>query len=63
MSDLGLVVVGLAIAAGLVGIVVPVLPGALMAWAAIAVWAIAVGGATAWSCWASRRWPSVAPRS
>ena len=41
MSDLGLIVVGLAIATGIVGIVVPVLPGALLAWAAIAVWALA----------------------
>lgn len=49
MSDLGLVVVGLAIATGLVGVVVPVLPGALLAWAAIAVWALAVGGTTAWA--------------
>ena len=49
MSDLGLVVVGLAIAAGIVGVVVPVLPGALLAWAAIAVWAIAVGSATGWA--------------
>lgn len=49
MSDLGLVVVGLAIATGMVGIVVPVLPGALLAWAAIAVWALAVGSATGWA--------------
>jgi uncharacterized protein YqgC (DUF456 family) len=49
VSDLGLIVVGLAIATGLVGIVVPVLPGALLVWAAIAVWALAVGGATAWA--------------
>ncbi len=48
MSDLGLVVVALAIAAGIVGVVVPVLPGALLAWAAIAVWALAVGSARAW---------------
>jgi uncharacterized protein YqgC (DUF456 family) len=47
MSDLGLVVVALAIATGIVGVVVPVLPGALLAWAAIAVWALAVGSATA----------------
>ncbi len=47
MSELGLVVVGLAIAAGIVGIVVPVLPGAVLAWAAIAVWALADGSATA----------------
>jgi uncharacterized protein len=49
MSDLGTVVVGLAIATGIVGIVVPVLPGALLAWAAIAVWALAVGSATGWA--------------
>jgi uncharacterized protein YqgC (DUF456 family) len=48
VSDLGLIVVGLAIATGIVGVVVPVLPGALLAWAAIAVWAIVVGGAKAW---------------
>jgi uncharacterized protein YqgC (DUF456 family) len=49
VSDLGLVVVGLAIATGIVGIVIPVLPGALLAWAAIAVWALAVGSATGWA--------------
>ena len=49
MSDLGLIVVGLAIATGIVGVVVPVLPGALLAWAAIVVWALTVGGATAWA--------------
>src|SRR3954470_24186566 len=49
MSDLGLVVVALAIATGIVGVVVPVLPGAALAWAAIAVWAVAVGSATAWA--------------
>ncbi|HEY7621483.1 MAG TPA: DUF456 domain-containing protein [Solirubrobacteraceae bacterium] len=49
MSDLGLIVVGLAIATGIVGVVVPVLPGALLAWAAIALWAVAVGGTTAWA--------------
>jgi uncharacterized protein YqgC (DUF456 family) len=49
VSDLGLIVVGLAIATGIIGIVVPVLPGALLAWAAIAAWAIAVGGVTAWA--------------
>jgi class 3 adenylate cyclase len=38
VSDLGLILVGLAIATGIVGIVVPVLPGAMLAWAAIAVW-------------------------
>jgi uncharacterized protein len=49
MSDLGLVVVALAIATGIVGVVVPVLPGALLVWAAIAVWALVVRSATAWA--------------
>lgn len=49
MSDLGVVVVGLAIAVGIVGVVVPVLPGSLLVWAAIVVWAIVVGSATAWT--------------
>ena len=48
MSDPGLVLIGLAILTGIVGVVVPVLPGALLAWAAIVVWALAVGSATAW---------------
>ena len=49
MSDLGTVVVGLAIAVGIAGVVVPVLPGALLVWAAIAVWALAVGSTTGWA--------------
>jgi uncharacterized protein YqgC (DUF456 family) len=49
MSDLGVAVVALAIATGIVGVVVPVLPGALLVWAAIAVWALAVGSPTAWA--------------
>ena len=49
MSGVGVLLVGLAIAVGIVGVVVPVLPGALLVWAAIAVWAFAVGSATAWA--------------
>jgi uncharacterized protein len=49
VSDLGVAVVGLAIAVGIVGVVVPVLPGGLLVWAAIAVWALAVGSATGWT--------------
>ena len=49
MSDLGLIVVAAAIATGIVGVVVPVLPGALLAWAAIVVWALVVSSATAWA--------------
>jgi uncharacterized protein len=49
MSEPWLVVVGLAIATGIAGVVVPVLPGALLVWAAIAVWAVTVGSGTAWA--------------
>ena len=42
------VVVAITIAIGLVGILVPVLPGTLLILAAILVWAAQVGGATAW---------------
>lgn len=49
MSDAGLVLVAVAIAVGIVGVVLPVLPGALLVWAAIVVWALAVGSATAWA--------------
>lgn len=48
MSTLGLVLVALFIALGLVCIVVPVLPGGLVVFAAIAVWALLVGDTTAW---------------
>jgi uncharacterized protein len=41
--------VGLAIAVGLVGIVVPGLPGSLLVVGAILVWAIAVGTSTGWA--------------
>ena len=63
MSDPGLIVVGLAIATGIVGVVVPVLPGALLAWAAIVVWALVVGGATAWAVLGVATLAMVAPRS
>jgi uncharacterized protein YqgC (DUF456 family) len=42
------VLVALGIAVGLVGVVVPVVPGALLVWAAIVVWGIVVGTATGW---------------
>jgi uncharacterized protein len=48
MSGAGTALVGLAIAVGIVGVVLPVLPGALLAWAAIVVWAVVEGTATAW---------------
>jgi uncharacterized protein YqgC (DUF456 family) len=40
--------VALAIAVGLVGILVPVLPGSVLVLGAILVWSWAVGGAAAW---------------
>lgn len=42
------VLVALAIAVGIAGIVVPVLPGVLLIAAALLVWAIVTGGTTAW---------------
>ncbi|MGX9669890.1 DUF456 domain-containing protein [Mycobacterium sp. HM-7] len=48
MNTLGTVLVALFIAIGLVGIVVPVLPGGLVVFLAIAVWAVAVHTATSW---------------
>jgi uncharacterized protein len=43
------VLVAIGIAVGLVGVVVPLLPGAVLAWLAIAVWGFAVGTATGWA--------------
>lgn len=43
------VVLALVIAVGLVGVVVPVLPGSLLVGAAILVWALAESGPTAWA--------------
>ena len=48
MSDPGLAVVALVILVGLVGVLVPVLPGALLVLAAILVWALEMGTTTAW---------------
>lgn len=42
------VLVALAIAVGLVGILVPVLPGTILVGGAILAWAWSVGGTTAW---------------
>lgn len=48
MSGAGELLIGLAVLAGLVGIVLPVLPGALIIGAAILVWAILTGTTAAW---------------
>ena len=42
------VVVGLAILVGLLGIIVPILPGGLLIFLAVLVWAWVTGGGTAW---------------
>ncbi len=43
------VLVALAILVGLVGVLVPILPGLVIVVGAILVWAVDVGGATAWT--------------
>lgn len=48
MSTLGIVVVALAIAVGLAGIIVPILPGGLLVIGAIGVWAYVEGSTTSW---------------
>jgi uncharacterized protein len=49
VSPLGEVVVGLVIAVGLVGVVVQVLPGAVVVLGAVAVWAVVTGGPAGWA--------------
>jgi uncharacterized protein YqgC (DUF456 family) len=46
------VLVALAIAVGLVGILVPVLPGSILILGGMLVWAWNIGGATAWAVFA-----------
>jgi uncharacterized protein YqgC (DUF456 family) len=48
VSTAGVVLVALAIAVGLVGIVVPLLPGTLLVFGAILVWAIVENNVTGW---------------
>ena len=48
MSTGGLVLVAMAIAVGLIGILVPFLPGTLLVWAAIAVWAYVEHTTVSW---------------
>lgn len=49
MSTGALILVAIAIAAGLMGILVPFLPGSLLVWAAIAVWAFVEQTTSAWT--------------
>ena len=48
MSIGGLLLVAVAIAVGVVGILVPLLPGTLLVWAAIAVWAVLERSTESW---------------
>ena len=48
MNSFALFLVGVAIFVGVIGIVVPVLPGALLSWAAILVWALEEQSSTGW---------------
>lgn len=48
MSDLGVALVAVAIAIGVVGVLVPVVPGALLVVAAVLAWTLEVGTTTAW---------------
>ncbi|HEX6338112.1 MAG TPA: DUF456 domain-containing protein [Jiangellaceae bacterium] len=48
MDSGGLILVGLGIVVGLVGIVVPILPGLLLIWGSVTVWAVIEQGTTAW---------------
>jgi uncharacterized protein len=44
----GLVIVGIAMFVGLIGIVVPILPGLLLVWGAVLVWALAETSTVGW---------------
>jgi len=48
VSTVGIVLVALAIAVGLAGIVIPLLPGTLLVFAAILVWAVIENNLTGW---------------
>lgn len=48
MGTGGIILVGLAIAVGLVGVIVPLLPGTLLVYAAIAVWAVVEHNLVSW---------------
>ncbi|WP_133803398.1 DUF456 domain-containing protein [Kribbella caucasensis] len=49
MNSVATFLVGVAIFVGILGIVVPVLPGALLSLAAILIWALEVQSATGWT--------------
>jgi uncharacterized protein len=49
VDETGLVLVGVAILAGLIGVLLPVLPGLLLCWGAVLVWALVERTAVAWA--------------
>jgi uncharacterized protein len=49
VDDTGLVLVGVAILVGLVGVLLPVVPGLLLCWGAVLVWALVERTAAAWT--------------
>ncbi len=48
MSTGGELLIGLAIAVGLIGVIVPLLPGLILVWAAILVWALDLRSPLGW---------------
>jgi uncharacterized protein YqgC (DUF456 family) len=53
MNEAGFAVVVVMIVAGLIGIVVPVLPGLLLVWGGVVVWALAERTGAAWAALAA----------
>jgi uncharacterized protein len=49
VDDAGLVLVGVAILAGLLGVLLPVVPGLLLSWGAVLVWALVERTLAAWT--------------
>jgi uncharacterized protein YqgC (DUF456 family) len=49
VDDTGLVLVGIVILVGLVGVLLPLLPGLLLCWGAVLVWALVERTAVAWT--------------
>ncbi len=49
MGPAELLLVGLVVAAGLVGVLVPVLPGLVLVWAGVLVWTLAETGSLRWA--------------
>ncbi|MDF2966418.1 MAG: hypothetical protein K0Q93_196 [Nocardioidaceae bacterium] len=48
MEPWGELLVGLAIVVGIAGVIVPILPGVLLVWAAVVTWGVVEGGAPGW---------------